>query len=78
MMFICRFVQVFKLGFVISLDFLYLGVLFDGKVVDFGCLNFFGFFEVKCFEIKYLVNFLDVCLDSNFFLEEVNGMLKFK
>lgn len=34
--------------------------------------------EVKCPETKYLVTPLDACSDSNFFLEEVNGMPKLK
>lgn len=78
MFFINKLVKVFKLGFVISMDVLYLGVLFDGKVIDFGCFDLFGFFEVKCLEIKYLVIFLDVCFDSSFFMEEVDGKFKFK
>lgn len=48
MYFIRRFVNVLKLGLVVSLDVLYLRVLFDGKVIDSGCLIFFDFSEVKC------------------------------
>lgn len=78
MMSIRRPVQVFKSGLVISSDFPYLGASPDGKVVDPGCSNPFGLSEVKCPETKYLVTPLDACSDSNFFLEEVNGMPKLK
>lgn len=39
MFFINKLVKVFKLGFVMSMDVLYLGVLLDGKVIDFGCFD---------------------------------------
>ena len=65
-------------GLVISSDSPYLGASPDGKVVDPGCSNPFGLSEVKCPETKYLVTPLDACSDSNFFLEEVNGMPKLK
>lgn len=47
--------------------------MFDGKVIDLGCIELFGLFEVKCFEMKFFVMLLDVCFDSNFCCENVDG-----
>lgn len=48
-------VKVLKSGFVVCLEMLLFGGSFDGRVVDFGYRDYFGFVEVKCLEIK--INF---------------------
>lgn len=43
--------KVFKSGFVVCLDMLFLGGLLDDRVVDFGCYYCFVF-DVKCLVIN--------------------------
>lgn len=56
-------------GFVVLKGCLILGVIFDVRVVEFGCVYYFGIVEIKCLYIKYYVIFFDVCIDLKFFME---------
>ena len=48
----------------------------DGRVVDFGCKDHFGFVKVKCSEFH--VTSLEACQDSIFFCKAVSGQCKLK
>lgn len=52
--------------------------MFDVKVIDIGCRDIYGLVEVKCFEFKFRVIFVEVCFDLNFFLELIDGKFRFK
>ena len=42
----------------------------DARVVDFGCIDYFGIAEVKYPYTKYHVTPLDVCTDPKYFMEK--------
>ena len=45
----------------------------DARVVDFGCVDYFGIAEVKCPYTKYHVTPLDACTDAKFFMEQIGA-----
>ena len=45
----------------------------DARVVDFGCVDYFGIAEVKCPYTKYHVTPLDACTDAKLFMELIGA-----
>ena len=48
--------------------------IFDARVVDFGCTDYFGIAEVKCPYTEHHVTPLDACTDTKFFMEKAGDI----
>ena len=66
-------VKVLPCGLVVSRGCPILGATPDARVVDFGCVDYFGIAEVKCPYTKYHVTPLDACTDAKFFMEQIGA-----
>lgn len=49
--------NVFKVGFVINFLLCYFGILLDRMVIDLNVVFVYGFLEIKCFSLDFIINY---------------------